>query len=372
MVSMLFLLAFLVAPPMLVLAAPFGAASTYGLYPKSVPFNLHGSLGFRKLVLPRLWVPPLTGLLVTLERRSYQAILQVLQLTEALTLLVLQFMEARTLLELQFTAARTRLALLFMARLSQGIPAGRPQFTEYPATPEEPRLRNKLVVVHFWAEWAPQCAQMDEVLKELAGDMQFVNVVFLRGDKAVDRVDGAKAAELTQKVGKYVSADLNTRLKRLINSAPVMLFMKGDPEQPRCGFSKQTVQLLNERNVKYKTFDILTDDEVRQGLKTYSNWPTYPQLYVNGELIGGLDILKEMVESGELQSVLPAEEDLDTSAKYDTFDILSDEEVRQGLKKFSNWPTYPQLYVKGELLGGLDIIKEMKENGELQEALTTS
>ncbi|KAK7485904.1 hypothetical protein BaRGS_00022899 [Batillaria attramentaria] len=320
--------------------------------------------------------------------------------------------------------------------------------TEFDKYLRDAGVENKLVVVHFWAEWAPQCAQMDEVLKELAGDMQFVNVVFLRveaedlaeislrydvvaiptiilikGDKAVDRVDGAKAAELTQKVGKYVSAvsvtgpvkaappkeDLNTRLKRLINSAPVMLFMKGDPEQPRCGFSKQTVQLLNERNVKYKTFDILTDDEVRQGLKTYSNWPTYPQLYVNGELIGGLDILKEMVESGELQSVLPAEEDLDTrlkklvnkspimlfmkgspdaprcgfsktmiqllndtGAKYDTFDILSDEEVRQGLKKFSNWPTYPQLYVKGELLGGLDIIKEMKENGELQEALTTS
>lgn len=289
---------------------------------------------------------------------------------------------------------------------------------------------------------------MDDVLKELAGDMQFINVVFLRVEaedlaeislrydvvaiptivltkngKTVDRVDGAKAAELTQKVAKHASVtpasapvkapqpteDLNSRLKKLVNSAPVMLFMKGDSEQPRCGFSKQTVLLLNEHNVKYKTFDILSDEEVRQGLKTYSDWPTYPQLYVNGELIGGLDILKEMVESGELKSLLPSEEDLDTrlkalinrapvmlfmkgdpttprcgfskttiqilndtGVKYDTFDILSDEEVRQGLKKFSNWPTYPQLYVKGELLGGLDIIKEMKENGELMEALTAS
>ncbi|XP_025095704.1 glutaredoxin-3-like [Pomacea canaliculata] len=307
--------------------------------------------------------------------------------------------------------------------------------------------RSQLVVVHFWADWAPQCNQMDDVMKELARDMQFVNVIFMKvaaedladvshryqivavptfifiKDKVqIDRLDGAKAAELTEKVGKHATAlpkqdpqpitgsslaqDLNTRLKNLINSAPVILFMKGSAEQPRCGFSRQIVELLNQQNIKYSTFDILADEEVRQGLKAYSNWPTFPQLYVNGELIGGLDIVKEMVESGELKSILPASVDLnarlkdltnrasvmlfmkgspenprcgfsktmvgilnETGVKYDTFDILADEEVRQGLKAFSNWPTYPQLYVKGELLGGLDIIKEMKENGELQDAL---
>ena len=67
-----------------------------------------------------------------------------------------------------------------------------------------------------------------------------------------------------------------------------MLFIKGTPAEPRCGFSSKIVALLNETGVKYTTFDILSDEDVRQGLKTYSNWPTFPQLYINGELIGGL------------------------------------------------------------------------------------
>ena len=100
---------------------------------------------------------------------------------------------------------------------------------------------------------------------------------------------------------------MNDRLKKLINSAPVILFMKGDPSTPRCGFSRQTVELLATENAKYDTFDILTDDAIRQGLKKFSNWPTYPQLYVKGELVGGLDILKELHEAGELVSALKGE-----------------------------------------------------------------
>lgn len=73
-----------------------------------------------------------------------------------------------------------------------------------------------------------------------------------------------------------------------------MLFMKGNPSEPKCGFSRQVVALLNDESIQFGTFDILNDEEVRQGLKQFSNWPTYPQLYVNGALIGGLDILKEM------------------------------------------------------------------------------
>ena len=83
--------------------------------------------------------------------------------------------------------------------------------------------------------------------------------------------------------------------------------MKGNPGRPQCGFSRQTVELLATIDAKYETFDIFSDEAVRQGLKKYSNWPTYPQMYVNGDLIGGLDILKELHESGELESALKGE-----------------------------------------------------------------
>lgn len=83
-----------------------------------------------------------------------------------------------------------------------------------------------------------------------------------------------------------------------------MVFMKGIPDKPRCGFSKQVVELLSELQVKYSSFDILSDNQVRQGLKTFSDWPTFPQIYVKGELIGGLDLLKEMIASGEFQEMV--------------------------------------------------------------------
>ena len=87
-------------------------------------------------------------------------------------------------------------------------------------------------------------------------------------------------------------SSLESRLIALINKSKIMVFMKGSPNAPRCGFSRTLVGILNELNAKYETFDILEDEEVRQGLKTFSNWPTYPQVYVNGEFIGGLDIIK--------------------------------------------------------------------------------
>ena len=85
--------------------------------------------------------------------------------------------------------------------------------------------------------------------------------------------------------------ELDSRLGNLVKAAPVMLFMKGTPSSPQCGFSRQLVSLLRENQVKYGFFNILADDEVRQGLKEYSDWPTFPQLYTNGELVGGLDIV---------------------------------------------------------------------------------
>jgi Grx4 family monothiol glutaredoxin len=83
-----------------------------------------------------------------------------------------------------------------------------------------------------------------------------------------------------------------------------MLFMKGSPTDPRCGFSRKVVDILGELGVDYGTFDILSDDTVRQGLKDYSNWTTYPQLYIKGEFIGGCDIVLEMHQSGELKQVI--------------------------------------------------------------------
>lgn len=86
---------------------------------------------------------------------------------------------------------------------------------------------------------------------------------------------------------------LFARLEELVKAAPVMLFMKGSPSSPQCGFSRQLVGILRERSVKYGFFNILADEDVRQGLKEYAEWPTFPQLWVKGELVGGLDIVKE-------------------------------------------------------------------------------
>jgi Grx4 family monothiol glutaredoxin len=94
--------------------------------------------------------------------------------------------------------------------------------------------------------------------------------------------------------------------EELTSQAPIMLFMKGDKFDPRCGYSAKVVDILNELNAEYTTFDILEDDIIREGLKEYAEWPTYPQLYIKGELIGGCDIITEMHEAGELKDVLEA------------------------------------------------------------------
>lgn len=290
-----------------------------------------------------------------------------------------------------------------------------------------------ITAVNFWAAWAPQCSDMSGVFDELSRKfpiLQFLKVeaeelpdisesyeiaavptfIIIKNGEVVDKVEGANAPQLTSIVEKHFKAassyskpkiatttsttaasnpqpsqssstpeQLKNRLKKLVASHPVMLFMKGTPDQPRCGFSRQVVDILAEQNVTYGSFNILADEDVRAGLKEFSNWPTFPQLYVKGELVGGLDILKEMVASGEFQAMLPPEDDLNTrlkklvssapvmlfikgvpdqprcgfsrqivqllrdnKVKFESFDILGDEEVRAGLKEFSNWPTFPQ------------------------------
>ena len=89
-----------------------------------------------------------------------------------------------------------------------------------------------------------------------------------------------------------------------INSSPVMLFMKGTPMFPQCGFSARVIQILKHSGVPFKTVNVLEDPEIRDGIKAFSNWPTIPQLYIKGEFVGGCDIVTEMYQSGELQSLL--------------------------------------------------------------------
>jgi monothiol glutaredoxin len=93
------------------------------------------------------------------------------------------------------------------------------------------------------------------------------------------------------------------RIQQEISETPVVLFMKGSPVFPQCGFSAAVVQILSQLGVKFKGIDVLSDPEVRQGIKEFSNWPTIPQLYVKGEFIGGCDIVREMYETGELKEV---------------------------------------------------------------------
>ncbi len=91
------------------------------------------------------------------------------------------------------------------------------------------------------------------------------------------------------------------RIELLINSYDIMVFMKGTKLMPQCGFSNNVVQILNSLGLNFETFDVLSDMDIRQGIKEYSEWPTIPQVYVKGEFIGGSDILIEMYNSGELR-----------------------------------------------------------------------
>ena len=101
-----------------------------------------------------------------------------------------------------------------------------------------------------------------------------------------------------------MDSNTQTRIETLINSSPIMVFMKGTKLMPQCGFSNNVVQILNALGMSFETFDVLSDIEIREGIKVYSNWPTIPQVYLKGEFLGGSDILIEMYNSGELREKL--------------------------------------------------------------------
>ena len=94
------------------------------------------------------------------------------------------------------------------------------------------------------------------------------------------------------------------QIQSLLKEHPVMLFMKGNPNQPQCGFSARVIQILNSLQASFHSFDVLSDENIRSGIKEYAQWPTIPQLYVKGEFLGGCDIIQEQFESGELEKLL--------------------------------------------------------------------
>ncbi len=97
---------------------------------------------------------------------------------------------------------------------------------------------------------------------------------------------------------------LCSQIQTLINSSAVFLFMKGTPKQPLCGFSARVVDILTNQGIKFQSFDVYSDERIRQGIKEFANWPTIPQLYVNGKFVGGCDITVELAESGKLKEML--------------------------------------------------------------------
>lgn len=404
--------------------------------------------------------------------------------------------------------------------------------------------RHARVVLNFWAPWAAPCVQMNmafaalaagsspvdahaaasaphfirvpaEALPAVAAEYRVASVptfIFEHAGRAVARVEGANPALLAEKVAWFraaSTADLEkAAIVEVTKESEVMLFMKGKPDSPACGFSRQIVDVLRRSGVVFGSCDILKDAEVREGLKLLHNWPTYPQLYARGRLVGGLDVVRELADGGQLIAELARDEGealpgastntgstvtpvssirpissvgqengavesssvprpdgvevnginpassssaADASAQalasssatasasasasasaaaaasvpapasssapetpealnarlnelvkrsrvmlfmkgnrrvprcgfskrivallqeqdvsFDTFDILEDSAVRQGLKDLFKWPTFPQLYADGSLVGGLDIVQGLVEDGSLMEEL---
>ncbi|GAA5966131.1 hypothetical protein JCM8115_003032 [Rhodotorula mucilaginosa] len=237
---------------------------------------------------------------------------------------------------------------------------------------------NRVSVLYFRADWAEPCKTMDAVTHELANrspDVLFLSIeaealpdisesfevdavpyfILLRGHTLLTRLSGAQPAVLSAALKSHASKkpptlasssqqplaantvyqpgsgsgvsgqageegeeegeeeeeeeseeELAQRCQELMKQSDVVLFMKGDRETPRCGFSQKIVGILESEGIDYTTFDILQDEGVRQKLKEVNEWPTFPQLIIKGEFVGGLDVVKEMQESGELQDMVKA------------------------------------------------------------------
>lgn len=189
------------------------------------------------------------------------------------------------------------------------------------AVSNAPNLLDKVVVGTVDVEANDELAKKFQVLSVpmvvcLAKGKSHIKIDTLETSKLIKtieeelkRYDILSGDVASSEEGKSVDPKerFNEYLKKLTSRSPVMIFMKGQPEQPRCGFSKQLVALLAKHDIQYDSFDILQDEDVRQGLKEFSDWPTYPQVYAKGEFIGGLDILKQLDDQGELVKTLKGE-----------------------------------------------------------------
>lgn len=117
--------------------------------------------------------------------------------------------------------------------------------------------------------------------------------------------EGLHALAIHTKVpDQGVDMSIQSRIEQIVTESPIVLFMKGEQHQPMCGFSARVVSVLNHLDIPYKAVNVLDDDQIREGIKIYAEWPTIPQLFVNGTFIGGCDIVCEMYENGELRSLL--------------------------------------------------------------------
>lgn len=206
-------------------------------------------------------------------------------------------------------------------------------------------VQDKLISLYFYTNWAEPCKHLNQVYQVISDDASNKDVSFLTVNadelsdiaelfevssvpyfviinngtilKEFSTADPKEFVKELDQCKKYVSNQINSssgdneqteepeneteeqineKLTKLTNAAPVMLFMKGSPSEPKCGFSRQLVGMLREHQVRFGFFDILRDNDVREQLKKFSDWPTYPQLYINGEFQGGLDIVKESLE----------------------------------------------------------------------------
>ncbi|UKJ90203.2 glutaredoxin-like protein grla [Theileria orientalis] len=149
---------------------------------------------------------------------------------------------------------------------------------------------------------------------DLVGDFHNLSVLpsilFFEDDKVVQVLEGCSTSVLVTFVRGWVSKSQEStpdKIRRLLSENKVLLFMKGEKKEPFCRFSRAVVEMLNSSGVKFEGYNIFEDPELREELKVFSNWPTYPQLYVEGKLIGGHDIIKELYESNTLRDEIPKE-----------------------------------------------------------------
>jgi len=302
---------------------------------------------------------------------------------------------------------------------------------------------DKLFVLVFFAEWHEPSVHLTNVAKSLAkqyeGKSIFVSinadeqqlealsqkfnvelvptVIFMKSTKEVlHRIEEDSPATLSQKVEEYYKSfkagfetektRMFAKIDEILKSYPLVIFIKGSPEAPKCGFSEQLLDQLRELRLKFQHFDILGDENVRNWLRYYANWITYPQVYVEGKLVGGLDVTKEKIKNGEFQALVenlnlkdepasvaqriisttnvvaiikgkvsspgnPESEELvkilqDTGIRFSSFDLdTADEPLLAALKEKLGAESYPCLVVEKTLLGDLNKVRELSQSKEL-------